>query len=67
MARLSATLSQPSGLAADSSTWFTDPEASAVRSIELGSNGQLATLIGEGLFSWGDTVGASETRSCNTP
>ncbi len=60
--RLSATLSQPSGLAADSSTlWFTDPEASAVRSIELGSNGQLTTLIGEGLFSWGDTVGASET------
>ncbi len=59
--RLSATLSQPSGLAADSSTlWFTDPEASAVRSIELGSNGQLTTLIGEGLFSWGDTVGASE-------
>ena len=59
--RLSAKLSQPSGLAADSSTlWFTDPEASAVRSIELGSNGQLTTLIGEGLFSWGDTVGASE-------
>ena len=59
--RLSATLSQPSGLAADSSTlWFTDPEASAVRSIEPGSNGQLTTLIGEGLFSWGDTVGASE-------
>ncbi len=59
--RLSATLSQPSGLAADSSTlWFTDPEASAIRSIELGSNGQLTTLIGEGLFSWGDTVGDSE-------
>ncbi len=59
--RLSATLSQPSGLAADGSTlWFTDPEASAVRSIELESNGQLTTLIGEGLFSWGDTVGASE-------
>ena len=59
--RLSATLSQPSGLAADSSTlWFTDPKASAVRSIDLGSNGQLTTLIGEGLFSWGDTVGASE-------
>lgn len=59
--RLSATLSQPSGLAADTSTlWFTDPEASAVRSVELEGKGQLSTLIGEGLFSWGDTVGASD-------
>ena len=59
--RLLATLSQPSGLAVDSSSlWFTDPEASAVRSIDLGSNGQLSTLIGEGLFSWGDAVGAGE-------
>ncbi|MBM35681.1 MAG: hypothetical protein CL460_00745 [Acidimicrobiaceae bacterium] len=59
--RLSATLSQPSGLVADSSTlWFTDPEASAIRSIELGNDGQLTTLIGKGLFSWGDEVGTQQ-------
>jgi len=59
--RLSATLSQPSGLVADSSTlWFTDPEASAIRSIELGDDEQLTTLIGKGLFSWGDEVGTRQ-------
>ena len=56
--RLSATLSQPSGLAVDGATlWFTDPEASAVRSIDLGESGELRTLIGSGLFSWGDSTG----------
>ena len=56
--RLSATLSQPSGLAVDGATlWFTDPEASAVRSIDLGNSGELRTLIGSGLFSWGDSTG----------
>ena len=56
--RMSATLSQPSGLAVDGATlWFTDPEASAVRSIDLGDSGELRTLIGSGLFSWGDSTG----------
>ncbi|MFL2987480.1 MAG: thioredoxin-like domain-containing protein [Candidatus Poriferisodalaceae bacterium] len=56
--RMSATLSQPSGLAIDGATlWFTDPEASAVRSIDLGEGGELRTLIGSGLFSWGDSTG----------
>ena len=56
--RMSATLSQPSGLAVDGATlWFTDPEASAVRSIDLGDSGELNTLIGSGLFAWGDSTG----------
>ena len=56
--RLTATLSQPSGLSTDGSTlWFTDPEASAVRSVELTDGGELKTLVGTGLFSWGDAVG----------
>ncbi len=60
--RMSATLSQPSGLAVDGDTlWFTDPEASAVRSIDLGESGDLKTLIGSGLFSWGDSTGDAQS------
>ncbi len=59
--RMSATLSQPSGLALDGSTlWFTDPEASAIRSIDLGESGDLKTLVGNGLFSWGDSTGEAQ-------
>ena len=40
--------------------WFTDPEASAVRSVNLDGDEQLETLIGEGLFVWGDETGRQE-------
>lgn len=57
--RLSATLSQPSGLAAaDGVLYFTDPEASAVRQVSLGLDGRLDTLVGKHLFVWGDEVGS---------
>ncbi len=57
--RLEATLSQPSGLAADGSVlYFTDPEASAVRQVSFGLDGQLDTLVGKHLFVWGDEVGS---------
>ena len=57
--RLTATLSQPSGLAADDSfLYFTDPEASAVRQVSFGLGGQLSTLVGLHLFVWGDEVGS---------
>ncbi len=59
--RLTATLSQPSGLAAaNGKLYFSDPEASAIRSISLRLDGELLTLVGEGLFSWGDEVGTFE-------
>ena len=58
--RLFGTLSQPSGLSTDGFTlWFTDPEASAIRSVELTDGGELKTLVGTGLFSWGDAVGVA--------
>lgn len=57
--RLDATLSQPSGLAAGYGVlYFTDPEASAVRQVSLGLDGQLDTLVGKHLFVWGDEVGS---------
>lgn len=56
--RLAATLSQPSGLASHAGLlYFTDPEASAVRQISLGLDGELTTLVGKHLFVWGDEVG----------
>jgi hypothetical protein len=62
--RLEATLSQPSGLATDGEwLWFTDPEASAVRRLPLDGSGELQTVVGTGLFDWGDTVGPlADTR-----
>ena len=60
-ARLDATLSQPSGLAAGYGVlYFTDPEASAVRQVSLGLDGRLDTLVGKHLFVWGDEVGSFE-------
>ena len=57
--RLAATLSQPSGLAAGHGVlYFTDPEASAVRQVSFGLDGQLDTLVGKHLFVWGDEVGS---------
>ena len=57
--RLAATLSQPSGLAAAGGVlYFTDPEASAVRQVSLGLDGQLDTLVGLHLFVWGDELGS---------
>ena len=59
--RLTATLSQPSGLTSDeASLYFTDPEASAVREVSFGPDGQLDTLVGRHLFVWGDEIGSFE-------
>lgn len=56
--RLRSTLSQPSGFASDGETlWFTDPEASALRAVDLETD-QLTTLVGDGLFTWGDRDGS---------
>ena len=53
--RLETTLSQPSGFATDQETlYFTDPESSAVRRLPIDGQGPLETIIGTGLFDWGD-------------
>ncbi|MEN8146957.1 MAG: hypothetical protein ABFR02_04990, partial [Campylobacterota bacterium] len=46
-------LAQPSGLALmDETLYFVDAESSSLRKIE---NGEVSTLIGEGLFTYGDS------------
>ncbi len=54
-----ATLAQPSGFTTDGRLlYFTDPEASAIRSVPLDGTGEVRTIIGTGLFDFGDMDGA---------
>jgi thiol-disulfide isomerase/thioredoxin len=56
--RLSAALAQTSGLTTDGKRiYFADSETSSVRFVELGGDETVHTLIGEGLFDFGDVDG----------
>lgn len=51
-------LAQPSGITTDGARlYFADSEGSAVRQTDLGGAGQVKTLIGRGLFEFGDVDG----------
>lgn len=54
----SANLAQPSGLTTDGERlYFADSESSAVRIAGLGGKGNVDTIIGQGLFQFGDVDG----------
>ena len=54
----SATLAQPSGITSDGNRlYFADSETSAVRSADLDPHGRVRTIIGLGLFDFGDVDG----------
>ena len=54
----SAEFAQPSGLATDGQRLFVaDSEVSAIRSVSLSSPGDVRTIVGEGLFQFGDADG----------
>jgi DNA-binding beta-propeller fold protein YncE len=58
--RSTATLAQPSGLTSDGRfLYWVDPESSSVRRVVLdeGIEGSVETLVGTGLFDWGDEDG----------
>jgi thiol-disulfide isomerase/thioredoxin len=56
--RLEAAMAQPSGLATDGNTLYVaDSETSSVRAVDLGVPGSLKTIVGEGLFEFGDQDG----------
>ncbi len=56
--RATAALAQPSGLATDGERLFVaDSEVSAIREVGLSSTGRVETVIGEGLFEFGDVDG----------
>ncbi len=53
-----ATLAQPSGITTDGNRlYFADSETSAVRSAELDPRGKVRTIVGLGLFEFGDRDG----------
>jgi len=53
-----ASMNQPSGLTSDAERLYVaDSEASAIRVIEPGPAGEIRTIVGEGLFEFGDQDG----------
>lgn len=53
-----AALAQPSGIATDGQKlYIADSEVSAVRMIDLAPGGEVKTIIGQGLFDFGDVDG----------
>src|SRR5262249_1130167 len=57
----SAHFAQPSGLAGDGKTLFVaDSEVSAVRAVPLDGKGEVKTIVGEGLFEFGDMDGTGD-------
>lgn len=59
--RLEAQLAQPSGLSfGDGRLYFADSEVSAVRRADPAADGAVETLIGKGLFEFGDVDGTGD-------
>ena len=67
--RRMATLAQPSGLASDGRyLYWVDPESSAVRRVLLDSaDGEVETLVGTGLFDYGDEDGTGKAARLQHP
>lgn len=56
--RMEAMLAQPYGLAVQgNNVFFADSETSAVRLAKIGEGGRVVTLVGTGLFDFGDAEG----------
>src|SRR5699024_1194995 len=63
-----AALNQPSGLAANGEHLFVaDSEASAIRMADLEPGGHLNTLVGTGLFEFGDVDGVGRAAKLQHP
>ncbi len=61
-------LNQPSGLATDGQLLYVaDSEASAVRRVDVAEGGTLGTLVGTGLFDFGDADGVGDAALLQHP
>ena len=59
--RLSARLAQPYGIAfTEDRVYFADSETSSVRWADVGPNGEVRTIVGTGLFDFGDQDGVGK-------
>ncbi len=64
----SAQLAQPSGIAAiGNKLYFTDSETSAIRSADLDTAGRVQTVVGQGLFTFGDADGMGDAVRLQHP
>ena len=67
-AHAEAALAQPMGIVAhDGALWFTDAESSAVRRADIDPAGAVTTLVGTGLFDFGDADGVGDTVRLQHP
>ena len=61
--RLQAAMAQPSGITSDGTLLYVaDSETSAIRSISLGIDGVVQTIVGAGLFEFGDKDGTGKEQ-----
>ena len=59
--RQQAAMAQPSGITSDGVRLFVaDSETSAIRALDLGAEGTVRTIVGEGLFAFGDQDGTGK-------
>lgn len=66
--RLAATLAQPSGMTTDGvRLYWVDPETSSVRATLLDGSGWVETIVGVGLFDFGDVDGDKSTARLQHP
>lgn len=65
---LSATLAQPCGITSDGNTlFFADSESQAIRSATTGATGSITTIVGTGLFDFGDADGVGDQALLQHP
>jgi DNA-binding beta-propeller fold protein YncE len=56
-----ASMAQPSGIDTDGTVLYVaDPEASAIRTVDLNPDGEVNTIVGTGLFDFGDQDGTGD-------
>lgn len=66
--RAEATLAQPSGITSDgTSLYWVDPESSAVRMVPIAGNGEVETIVGTGLFDYGNKDGDGRSAKLQHP
>ncbi|MBO0722731.1 MAG: redoxin domain-containing protein, partial [Blastocatellia bacterium] len=65
---LQAALAQPSGITTDGKNlYWADSEVSSIRTAPLSSNGSVGTIVGKGLFDFGDVDGLGDTVRLQHP
>ena len=64
----SCALAQPSGITTDGNKiYFADAESSSIRSADIGSKGKVKTIVGSGLFTFGDIDGTGSSVRLQHP